>query len=267
MAEIPFSILDRITDVTQATFQENLQNPNIRKIGEFTTAGAVDYVVDYLKKRKPESQSMICQFLGSPGSGKSTLTELTHAILTNSVVLSTNDYNIGTRDDRRRIIAQGGTPLDENDFALLASHVHTLRHLSADEDLYLPRPYDPNTGHALIKGLTRKIVGPIDYVLIDGNFYVGNGGVSNVPLDSLIYLHMSDRNRLYVRLIRDLTEGQMRSKDAEDVLNQFLTRQESQDKPFTLPHMKKANLIIKTEPQFLGQKIRDFAYTIYKHSV
>ena len=267
MAEISLSILDRITDVSQTIFQETLQNPNIRKIGEFTTAGAVEYVVRYLKERKPDSQSMVCQFLGSPGSGKSTLTQLTNTALTNSVALSTNDYNIGTREDRRRIIVQGGTPLDENDFALLASHVDALRHLSTAENLYLPEPYDPNTGHALIKGLARKIVGPINYVLIDGNFYIGNEGVSNVPLDSLIYLHMSDRNRLYVRLIRDLTEGQMRSKNAEDVLSQFQSRRESQDKLFTLPFMNKANLIIKTEPQFLGQKIEDFTYTIYRHSV
>ena len=267
MTEVPPSILDKIADVSQAIFQENLQNPNIRKIGELTTPGAIKYIVHYLKEGKPESSSMVCQFLGSPGSGKSTLTELTNAELTNSVVISTNDYNIGTRQDRRRIIAQGGTPLDESDFALLASHVHALRHLSADENLYVSEPYDPNTGHALIKGLTRKIVGPINYVLIDGNFYIGNEGVSNVPLDALIYLHMSDRNRLRVRLIRDLTEGQMRSENAEDVLNQFLSRQESQDKPFTLPYMNKANLIIKTEPQFLGQKINDFTYTIYRHSV
>ena len=266
MIEIPLSILDRATDISQAIFQDTLQNPNTRKIGEFTTTGAVKYVVHYLKERKPESQSMVCQFLGSPGSGKSKLTELTNAEFTNSVVLPMNDYNMGTREDRRRIIAQGGTPLDENDFALLVSHIHALRHLSADEKLYLPGHYDPNSGRALINGLTRKIVGPINYLLIDGNFYIGNESLSNIPLDSLIYLHMSDRDRLHVRLIRDLTEGQMRGKNAEDVLDQFLSRQESQDKPFTLPYMNKANLIIKTEPQFLGQEIKDFTYTIYKHS-
>lgn len=264
MNETPLSLLDKITDISQAKFKETVQNPKVHKIGEFRTSEAVKYVVNYLKAEKPDSEPLTAQFLGSPGSGKSKFAELILPEIHKAVVLATDDYNTGTREERKKIIAAGGNATQEKDFELLAFHINSLRHLNEEEIFYLPYPYDPNTGGALNNGLTRKVVGSFDYIIVDGNFYVGDGGVSNVPLDCLIYFQMNDKDRLHTRLIRDLAEGQVRGRDAEEIIDQFISRQKLQDEPFTLPFMNEANLIIETKPQFSDQSIKDFDYLIYQ---
>ena len=264
MDEITVALLDQIADISQKQFQKISQEPGVHKIGEFTTGETIKYLASYINSLRSVVETKVVQFLGSPGSGKSKMVNFVVPKLESLVVLATDDYNIGTRQDRRKIIAGGGTPLEEKDFSLLASHVQALKHLPPDQSLYLPEAYDSNTGDALIRGLTRGVTGPIRYILIDGNFYVGEGGASNIPLDCLVYFHMSDRNRLHVRLIRDLTEGQVRGRDANEILEQFISRQKLQDEQFTVPFMSEANLIVEARPQFLGSKIEDFTYTLYQ---
>ena len=101
-------------------------------------------------------------------------------------------------------------------------------------------------------------------ILIEGNFYVGRGGASDVNLDRLIYLHIGDADRLRVRFIRDLTDGQSRGKNPEEIFEQFTTRQKTQDIPYTIPFMSKSDLILFVKPELDGDFVKNFSYVIYK---
>ncbi len=258
------AILNRVNDISAHVFDETIQTGNFKKIGDFGTKRVIAFLSEYLKSKKPRYAVQVAQILGSPGSGKSYLAELVLPHLSRSITLSTDQYNYGTREDRKKIIVKGGTPLDEKDFALLASHVRELHHLSSYETMVLPGPYDVQSGAALVRGLTREVTGSFKNILIEGNFYVGKGGASDIELDSLIYLHLNDVDRLHVRLIRDLTQGQTRAKDAEEVFDQFVSRQATQETPYTLPFMASSDVILHATPKFMKDSIKNFSYAVYR---
>jgi uridine kinase len=263
MTEDPLSVLETIDDISQDFFEKVTKSGEYKKIGELSTSEVVVQITDRLRTKKGVKPNITAQFLGSPGSGKSTLACLVQERLDGSIMVPVDDYNRGTREDRRRIIKEGGTALDEKDFVLLRQHVLQLQALRDGEKLNLPEAYDLDSGNALIKGLNRVATGSFSYIIVDGNFYVGDERVAGLDLDGLVYLHMSDRTRLQTRLTRDLVPGKMRGKDASEIVEQFVTRRELQDKLFTTPYMDKANLLIQTRPQFTPHGISGFTYTAF----
>jgi len=255
--------LDKVEDKSTSVFQKTMESGEYELVGGFGSADAIMYVAQYLNSKILPDGAVVTQLLGSPGSGKSRFSEAILPLLTRGIPLATDEYNLGTREDRKKTIEKGGTSLDEKDFALLSRHVSELKELGEGQKMMLPPLYDVATGSGLIQGLTREVIGAFKIIFIEGNFYVGRGGASDVNLDQLIYIHISDRNRLNVRLIRDLITGQARGKSPDEIFEQFAQRQKIQDLLYTLPFMDLSDLLLYVKPVFEGESINRFDYEIY----
>ena len=252
-----------IATFSQNIFDDLVTSANYQKIGDLSSAGVSKLIQKELNNLVDNRSTTLIQFTGAPGSGKTTLINKVYEKLKNSIIVSTDDYNIGTREERKNNLNNGGKTIDNKNFALFKEHILKLKTLRANEKLYLPEDYDPGTGYALIKGLKREVVGSFDHILIDGNFYIGNPEVAGLTPSAVFYIHMNDKDRLKIRLIRDLVPGKMRGKDENEILYQFITRHELEDKPHTIPYMNCADVLIQTYPHFSGNEIEDFTYEVF----
>lgn len=240
-----------------------MQAGQYQLVGGFDKPNTLQYVANYLNARAQALPILTSQLLGSPGSGKTRFAQEMLPMLQNPIPLATDEYNLGTREDRRKKIEKGGTPLDEKDFDLLAKHVEKLKSLLPGEKIKLPGPFNSQDGTALINGLTREVVGQFKIIIIEGNFYVGHGGPANIPLDALVYLHISDRDRLMVRLARDSSASPVSTVPPEEIFEQFYSRQKIQDTPYTLPFMDISDILLFAKPTFEGDVVVKFDYEIY----
>ncbi len=255
--------LDRVEDISAAIFDRTMQRGEYQLVGGFDKPNTLQYVANYLNAKAQTGKTITAQLLGSPGSGKTRFAIEMLPLLQNAILLATDEYNLGTREDRRKTIEKGGTPLDEKDFDLLAKHVDKLKSLSSGEKIRLPGPYNATEGTALINGLTREVAGQFRIVLIEGNFYVGYGGPANIPLEALVYLHISDRDRLKVRFARDASSAADTPTNADEIFEQFYSRQKIQDTPYTLPFMDISDILLFARPTFEGGVVARFDYDIY----
>lgn len=202
--------------------------------------------------------------MGCAGGGKSYLARklvehFSNIEKANPFCLATDDYCIGTRNDRRKIIKQTGDALKEKDFALMEKHITKIKALKAGEQLILPREYDPKTGLALAGKDTRAVRGPVGVLIIDGNFYV------KAKEDLLVFLHVPDPIRYRLRLIRDTKKGQQRAASISEVITQFRERQETQDKRHTLPYLRKAAILIESKPYIKDCEIKAAEYVVWRN--
>ena len=209
------------------------------------------------------SRTKTIYLMGCAGSGKSylarKLVKYYRVLGANPFCLATDDYCIGTRSDRRQIIKETGDALLEKDFCLMERHIARIKTLKAGDSLVLPQEYDPETGLALDGDGRRTIQGSVGVLIIDGNFYVPSNE------DLLVFLHVSDPVRYTLRAIRDTKKGQQRAKDLNDVITQFRLRQETQDKPHTLLHLKRAAILIESKPHIAAGEIKAAEYTVWKN--
>lgn len=235
-------------------------------VNNFSTQEVIEYMKTQILNSEKSVTANIIQFLGTPGAGKTTLAEYLNREIEHSILLTSDDYCIGTREDRRKIINEGGTAVDEKDFPLFKSHLLKLTNLKTGEKISLPEEYEPSTGYALINGLNRIVSGPFSYILIHSNFYLGDKRLANIKPSLTFYIHMNNINRLKVRLVRDLEPGKERGGGDNEIIKQFLDRLEYQDKEFTIPFMQESSYIIETIPEFEKSKIANFKYRIYKRN-
>lgn len=257
------AILNQIEDISGSVFKRVIESGEYQKVGGFDKANTLQYVANYFNAQATNLNILTAQILGAPGSGKTRFTKELLPLLKNTVALATDEYNLGSREERRKKIEKRGTPLDEKDFDLLAEHVEKIKNLKPGEKIKLPGPYNSAEGKALVNGLTREVIGQFKILLIEGNFYVGHGGPVNVPLDALIYIHTSDKDRLMVRLARDSINAPQGTLAPEEIFQQFYQRQKIQDTPYTLPFMDISDILLFAKPTFEEDVISRFEYEIY----
>jgi hypothetical protein len=117
---------------------------------------------------------------------------------------------------------------------------------------------------ALENGLTRLVRGPVNHIVVDSNFFIGHKHIGKRNPDLLVYLHMDEATRFFVRCARDLAASQRRAPDAQAIFDQMVTRSKTQDIPYTLPYMKDADVIAHVTPTFAGGIIANMAYGLYE---
>lgn len=249
-------IIDNSTQVFRNT------RPSFTHQGTFGTPEVVDFIISSFR-----GTSTLCNILymmGCAGSGK---TYLSHKLVKrfqallpkkfNPFCLATDDYCVGTRLDRRRIIQKTHDALLEKDFTRMEQDIDQIKKLKEGEQLVLSQPYDPNTGLALAGPSKRTIEGPVGVLVIDGNFH------AKASEDLLVFLHVPDPVRYQMRAVRDVKEGQKRAESKEEVLERFLERQETQDVSHTLPWMKKADILLESRPDIRHGEIHGIEYDVF----
>jgi len=186
---------------------------------------------------------VIVAIIGGAAAGKSTFSRsVTKMVNPNTVIISTDDFVIGTRD-YRNLNFSDSSPLSKYDFDLLRAKLEDLKVVGSNEQVHLPM-YDDSTGAAVpIIGeknpdvyKSKIIEGPINLIIIEGDF------LPDCALDILIYLHIPDEIRLENRVQRDLEKrGYLKSSD---IKTNFNIRQKKQHFPYTLPVAMKADIIL-----------------------
>lgn len=249
-----------IVDYSTQYFQKTL--PFYSYLTSLHTKELVDLIGSSIPTNN--QNCVVLYLMGCAGSGKSYLAEKLvdyfQKILPDShpFCLATDDYCIGTREERREIIKKTNDALREKDFALMQKHIEQIKNLKQGDTLEIPQKYDPQTGLAL-KGVGKRVVeGPVGVLVIDANFYVSS------QEDLLVYIHVADPIRYKMRLIRDIKHGQQRAKDSQEVRELFLERQETQDKAHTFPYMGKADILIESNPRIEDSKINGTEYRVWK---
>lgn len=197
------------------------------------------------------SNNKVIYLIGGVASGKSTLANALAAKLSNTVVLSTDDYVINTREWRRtEIVAKGKSPLLKYDQELFRKNV---AELSKDPytPVFLPK-YDEFSGLAVAAAIEKysKVERKPDYVIVEGDFmFLTDDGLK-------IYLHASDELRANNRIERDrLKRNEI---DVDKLKLDIKTRDEQQHFPFTLPNAENSDILV------VINKIEDtYKYDLY----
>lgn len=256
VSDCPIDVIDNSTQY----FQKAVTSYSY--FASFNTPHLVEYIISAFPIDDPVCN--VLYVMGCAGSGKSYLADKLVAQFSKLLpmchpfCLATDDYCIGTRSDRREIIKKTNNALLEKDFSLMKTHIQKLRVLKSGETLEIPQKYDPQTGLALSGKSKRIIKGPVGVLVIDGNFYV------EAAESLMIFIHVPDPTRYTMRRIRDTKEGQKRAQNAEEVLTLFSERQETQDKMYTLPYMAKADILIESKPNIVGNEIHGTEYVVWK---
>ena len=213
----------------------------------------ISYLLSQEIRKVNEFQNPI-YIIGGVASGKSTLANKLSEKLGNTIVISTDDFVMGTRDWRRtNIVAQNKSPLLKYDFDLLRKKIDELKS-SEFHTVSLPK-YDELSGLAIANSQEnyRKIEIKPDYVIIEGDFQVyPNPGLQ-------IYLHISDQIRTDNRIQRD--KEKRNEADISKLFADIETRNKQQHFPFTLPCAENSDILLTVEKDKLGK----YSYRYYNN--
>ena len=213
----------------------------------------------------------VISITGGAGSGKSTFARrLSYKMIDISViVISTDDFVIGTRDYRIDKL-EGKDPLIKYNFDLLKDTVKKIEQLKTGESITVPL-YDERIGAGTPLNYDsgakpeatrdvyklRRIIGPVDLLIVEGDFQ---------PLgktDYIIYLHVPDKFRLRNRINRDLKRRLGYS--TESIQRNFELRQQLQHIPYTLPVASLADLILLVNVKTI-KKNQLYRYDVYQRA-
>jgi len=212
----------------------------------------------------------VLSIVGGAASGKSTLavnlaSKIKSSGLDSVVILTTDDYSVGTRDFRETQL-RSTDPYVTHNFELLSEHIGDILKLRPRQQIIVPK-YNPGNGAGVPpvmgkpgvldteKYTSSRLTGSIELVIIEGDFQ---------PLkntDFIIYLHLADNLRLENRIRRDIRFRSYETKD--HVLKSFIDRQRSQHFIYTLPVAEFANLIIWSEPK-KHNGISTYTYNLFR---
>lgn len=243
-------------EVSDKFVQDIISKRQLLKVGsEVNYTSMVKFLCARIQGLSSSSSPSIIAIIGGAAAGKSTLSqEIKNRCYPQSIIISTDDFVIGTRD-YRNLHFDNVNPLAKYNFRLLRKKIEELINLRPKDQATLPI-YDDSTGAALPVGneidiapfKTREVDGPVTLIIIEGDF------LPECKYDLLIYLHIPDAIRLQNRIRRDMDKrGYM---DTAEIEKNFMIRQHKQHLPYTLPIAQKANLILygkkrATESYFL----------------
>lgn len=222
-----------------------------------------------------ENRPLLVSLVGGAASGKSTfaahLAKFLNAHGRNALVVSTDDFLLGTRKERQQIEEEN--PLQKYNFHLMKQVLLAVTKLAPGESICIPT-YNPvngagippgyslNTAHSFKVPTTwsesyrvREVVAGVDCIIVEGDFS------SPLPSDFAIYLHVDDEARLKRRIHRDLSSRRYPGGE-EIIVKSFERRQKIQHYPFTLPIAQVADLLIWGRDQYLSA-VRDSPNVLY----
>jgi len=201
-------------------------------------------------------RTKVIAFVGGVASGKSTITSKLRNALERAEVLSTDDYVVKDRKYRHKYLDKGN-PLKKYRPEVLNEHIQKIKKLKQGQSLMVP-DRDEKTGIALDVGednFPKKIPGPVDYLIIEGDFQL----VKNP--DYIIYLDVPDEIRKINRVERDLKKRNMGSEKA--IIENFELRQKNQHIPYTEPVKKIADMVIEAKTEKRSKGGFNYLYNIY----
>ena len=199
------------------------------------------FLFDILKEIADSSSSevKVINIIGGAGSGKTTLANSFVEYLQNACRLSTDDYVIGDREYRRKYL-EGSDPLKKYKPEALNEIISTIKNLKPNEVCPVPT-YNDKTGEAVDAKIYEKVVKPVKYIIIEGDFnFVQNP-------DLTIYLDVDDNTRLQNRIERDKRlRGEV---DENAIIENFNLRQKLQHIPYTAPVKSIADIVISASKE------------------
>lgn len=186
---------------------------------------------------------------GGAAAGKSTLAQYISSRLPSSETISTDDYFLGSREDR---LTKLNNPEVIYDKDLLREHIKILADLPFDKTIKVPS-YHPSSGLAIENKPYRRELGRIKHLLIEGS----------IPLlekaHYKIYLHLSSYERKKNWMIRNVGQGR---ENKEDAKRRFMERLTTSHQTHTVPFARKVNMIVYAQPS-KPPKTSWYSYSIY----
>lgn len=221
----------------------------IKKLSKVMSQVTFDDLVNYLAenlidKKSRKNEPLIVNLIGGAASGKTTLAKYISTILTerglSTFSFSTDDFLIGDRAYRRERF-EDKDPTKKYDIDLLNKKVADIvKHTNDGVEVRIPK-YNGKTGLAIAAGEENypNIIKNCDVLVVEGDFDFVKSE------DVLIFLHVSDTDRLNIRIKRDLE--QRGEHNSEKIKENFRHRQFNQHFPYTLNVVKKADIVITTQ--------------------
>ncbi|MFH0952147.1 MAG: hypothetical protein V1838_03060 [Patescibacteria group bacterium] len=199
------------------------------------------------------NRTKIISFIGGPASGKTSIVDHLVKALSSVAVISTDDYVVGTRQERRRL--EQGDARSKYDIDLLNKKVKDICQLEDGVTVKVPT-YDGKSGLAVAVGEENysKEIGRVDVLIVEGDFNFIEAQ------DLLIYLHVPDNIRLQNRIRRDTVERSQ--PDIKELTDNFNYRQLNQFWPYTLPVAERSDLLLTVTAKERGNWFEYF-YTVY----
>lgn len=222
-----------------------------------------------IKRDRPKIVSLI----GGAASGKSTLARQLSNEKKKIVVISTDDFLVGTRNERQQRAFEN--PQQKYNFSLLEQVLYALFALPPGDNLWLPK-YNHINGAGIPPGYDlasarnpkplsewlgiynfRRVKSGADFIVIEGDF------PSPLSPDYAIYLHVDDSIRMQRRIHRDLSQRAYQG-GKEAIILSFERRQLSQHYPYTLPNARTSNLLLWGYYKYPSNLRWSFVYDIYE---
>ena len=176
----------------------------------------------------------VISLIGGAGSGKTTLTKNLVSYLQSACTLGTDDYVVGDRTFRRKYL-EGADPLKKYKPEALNEIINKIKALKPGETCPVPT-YNDKTGEAVDAKHYDKVVHPVKYIIVEGDFnFVDHS-------DLTVYFDVDDATRLQNRIERD---KRLRGEaDEQAITDSFNLRQKLQHIPYTAPVKDIADIVI-----------------------
>ncbi|MBI1327660.1 MAG: AAA family ATPase [Alphaproteobacteria bacterium] len=187
----------------------------------------------------PAGKPCVIALYGGPASGKTTLAADLQKQFANSVVMSTDDFLIGTRTYRREHFEGKTSPTSKYDAEFLNGLIDKLGAMAKGDIVRLPR-YNEQTGEALSVGYENfpvTVEQKPDFIFIEGDFDFLSA--ENKPALT-VFIDVPDETRLQRRIARDVVT---RNANEDAVRKSFAARQETQFIPYTLKLRDQADIL------------------------
>ncbi|HYH75123.1 MAG TPA: hypothetical protein VD735_04145 [Candidatus Saccharimonadales bacterium] len=195
---------------------------------------------------------------GGAASGKSRLAKGMHETFANqgitAAIISSDDYVRGDRGMRRTWEDEGKGPDEKYDFDYMRAVIRAICANRDPEKRVIAPKYDAQTGLALASKRRRQIP-PVDMLVVEGDMLGERGTMPKALYPSgllaadpqLLYIHLSDEQRLAYRLARDMEHRNGHGETPDVIAQNFEHRQLAQHLPYTLGYAATANVIVQAE--------------------
>lgn len=244
--------LKRVTETGDHIVQAELSESFESKELELDHEATIQFLADKIQELKAE-ETKVVSFIAAPAAGKTTFADDLVSELERrgekAAFMGSDGFVVKDREYRRAHL-EGKDPLAKYDFQYMLTLIERIKNnKDPNVEIGVPR-YDDSTGLGLDAGEENyKKIGPVDFLIVEGDF-------DPVPDPDLhVYMHVPDEVRLQNRIDRDL---KIRNENLQAVIDTFNLRQKLQHLPYTVPSIKKSDLVLEVD-----SKEGRYSYTIH----